>query len=223
MGIGTVLIAVAIIIVALPITLAFAGGEIDAILQDLQDKVDAQDFGNNPKAGDIICDLRLHVEGELDFDRTSPLYGTPLAIGNLEVYMGSQGNFPNVIEAVWSNCRNHGVFSLASFFGNIERLALVQGDTFDLQMTGVSKTNGKPLTENSNTKVWKNKVKFTTAQIPIVELTSVDLPVSWETDYFLTNVKVDDYRLNFISVGGGINNMGTNIPLKYDVNRPVFG
>jgi len=220
MGLGTVLIAVAIIIIGFPIVMAFAGQEIDSLLQDLEDKQDAQDFGNNPSAGDVRCDLKIHVEGELDFDRTS---GIPsfLQIGNLEVYMGNAGGYPQVVNAVWSNCRIQS-FSLVSFFGNIQRLALVQGDSFELEMTGKSNTNGKALTENSNTQVWRNDVEFTTVTIPIVELTSVDLPVSWQTDYFLTNVKIDDYELRFFAVGGSINNMGTNKPLQYDVDRPLL-
>lgn len=221
MGLQTILIVGAVLIIGVPISMAFAGEQWDALLQDIQDKEDAENFGNNPKTGDIICDLKIHIEGELDFDRTSPIPAF-LQIGNLEVYTGNAGGYPQIVEAIWSNCRTNGTFNLASFFGNIQRLALVQGDSFDLEMSGKSNTNGKPLTENSNTKVWRNEVQFTTVNIPIVELTSVDLPVSWQTDYFLTNVKSDDYQLNFFAVGGSINNMGTNKPLQYDIAKPIL-
>lgn len=220
-----IIFAIVILIIAIPFIMAYAGDAVDDIRQDREDQDNAKTFGNNPKAGDIICDLTVRIEGQLDFNRST--FAGSLGLGNLVVYMGEEGGFKPIAEYKWERCRTSGTFSLLSllsFFGNtgigLQELALITGDSFDIEMTGMSKTNGKLLTENSKIKVWTNEVIITTSIVPIIELSSTDVPIFWETHYYLTSVKADDYRVEFVAIGGSINEMDTNKPLRYTICGP---
>ena len=215
-------IIILFLIIAIPFVLAYAGDAVNDIFQNVEERKDARDFGNNPRSGDLVCDLIIRTGGQLDFDRTGIEFIEALR-SNVIVYMGTQGNHPYIAEYEWKNCRDFGNFSLLSFLSNIQNLrelTLIRGESFDLVLTGKSLTTGKPMTEDSNKKSWTKEIKITDSFIPIIELAEVDFPVSWEMTYYLTDVKADDYRISIIALGGSINNMNTNSPLKYNLCHP---
>ena len=69
--ITTLAVLAVVVVFGLPILGTYTGSALDANAQSIQDKQDAQDFGNNAGVGDIVCDLYLKVNGELDESKTN--------------------------------------------------------------------------------------------------------------------------------------------------------
>lgn len=225
----TIAVLAVVVVFGLPILGTFAGGAIQANQDAIDEQNDSNVFGNNPAPGKIICDLKITVYGELDFQdsRSGGWNNSIFHLGqSLAVFMGEGTAHPEIAKYQWVNCYKQGTMSFIPLMaydisGNTDDLVLFAqittfGDSFDLQMNGVSATNGKVLTEKSSTKVW-------TQRVDVKDWDQVELPLVWSEDFFLEKVVVDDYTLYFRAVNKQINEQGANQPISYDLLAPEFG
>ena len=224
--ITTLAVLAVVVVFGLPILGTYTGSALDANAQSIQDKQDAQDFGNNAGVGDIVCDLYLKVNGELDESKTNKWFELN-AFDPLIVYL-DENNFL-IYEWQETSCYQVGTnsfipliaynFNTGSGTGtSLQTNSLLPnitfGDSFGLELTGYG-PNGKLLTAKSTEKRWEEEVK-------IDDLESVNLPIGFTEEFFLRQVVVADYSLEFRAINQSINDEDTNKPLITFIKGPTF-
>lgn len=275
MSLSSLIIGIAIILIALPIVLTFAGDVVDDFADQINERDNAQTFGNNPVKGDLVCNLLIRVEGEQDLDRQNIFAVFNPLPQTLVIYMPQTGK-TQFASGTWSDCSERTGSSLLSFFDirqlttQLDELRIggndcrrtqtcgtegttispndvngnnipdveedfdndgipngedpdsdafgVQGytffDDFVLELTGTSDSNGKPLTAKFGTKlIWENDISVSNIQ-------DVKLPLLWNTEFFLKDVKADSYSIEFKGVERSINNQRTNAPIFFTISSP---
>lgn len=244
MPVVIIVVLVIIVLIAGPLIIAYTGNVVDQGRQDKQDRKDAETFGETPKIGDVVCDLAIIFRGEMDFDRTKEgfdeffnEFGPPgFSQSEFTVYIGEGTFFPQIAEYKWVNCYTAGTASLVPLFSmysqfvyDAQQMALFTlNENFELKMEGVSESTNRLLVDGNNNKVWKERIdSFHTVDNAFIEIDvdSVDrddLPIRWKVDFFLHNVKVDDYKLEITAISRSINDMGISEPIYYDVIGPKF-
>ena len=221
--ISTLAVLAVVVVFGLPILGTYAGGAVDDQQQQQQDRDDATTFGNNPKPGDVVCGLYLKITGELDNNRD-------LGFGQIELfesaYIYIDENNGLVYEWDIDSCYTTGSNSLIPLLAydfaptrSLQTNAFLPtisiGDTFDLELTGFSTTGGGLLTAKTTEKRWVEEVTIKDFEV-------VNLPISWTEEFFLHNVKVDNYVVEFRGIQQSINNQDTDKPVSFTIIPPNF-
>ncbi len=221
--ITTLAVLAVVVVFGLPILGTYAGGAVDDQQQKQQDKDDASSFGNNAEPGDVVCGLYLKVNGELDNNRD-------LGFGQFELfesaYIYINENSGLTYEWDIDSCYTLGTNSFIPLIAysfapssNLELNAFLPtisiGDTFELELTGFSTTGGGLLTAKSTEKRWVEEVTIKDFEV-------VNLPISFTEEFFLHNVKVDNYIVEFRGIQQSINNQDTDKPVSFTIIPPRF-
>ena len=226
-----VIILILFIIIGFPfITSAIAEFQEDN-KQSQEDRSEARSGGNNPQIGDIICTLFVEVRGEVDVDKQKSDIQRYFinALPNLEplyVYIGKGTYFPDGVRYHWDHCYQKGKTSLSPYLswwskgldGSTKLLSVVSvGNSFTLEMTGISDSNSRFLTSAGKTKTFETKVE-------IPDWKQIKVPYAWTGDFVIPEVTADDYTISIMvreqTLAG---KEGSAKPFTFKVTRPYFG
>jgi|APSaa5957512535_1039671.scaffolds.fasta_scaffold00325_75 hypothetical protein len=223
-GITTIAVLAVVVVFGLPILGTYTGAELDANADKVQDKKDAGEFGNNPTPGDVVCGLYLKIQGELDENRNLGLFEIEL-FESAYIYIDKNNGL--VYEWDIDSCYTTGgnsfiplvAYNLAGDGKKLQQNAFLPtftfGETFDMELTGFSTSGGGLLTAKSTEKRWIEEVT-------VKDFESVTLPISFTEEFFLHNVKVDNYIVEFRAIQQSINNEDTDKPISFDIVPPTF-
>ena len=197
--------------------------------QTQEDRNEAKSIGNNAQVGDIVCTLYVEVRGELDVDKGTNIIKRFFVnqLPNFEalyVYIGEGTYYPDGALAHWDHCYQKGSTAnsilpiyLSSWQKGLEgadelgnEMSVVSvGNSFTLEMRGVSDTSSRLMTSGGKTSTWSTKVE-------IPDFKQITVPYPWKADMVATEVLADDYAVT-------IRASGDTKPFTFSVKRPLFG
>lgn len=223
MGVTGIIIGLAVILIALLLIFPFFSDSFVKLQSEFDNTVEAQAIGNKPKSGDVVCDLKITVFGELDFanqDGRTVILANPFET-NLVVFMNKKTAHPEIAQYQWFNCYKSGTFPLAMLFGGVTGYELLTeakqldvsgialGDSFTMKISGES-DDGRLLIDKFGRTAWEKRVD-------VPDGSQIKIPYGFSVRYTLDDVVFDDYELKVQAVAKSINNMPANQPYIYHV------
>ena len=180
-------------------------------------------FGNDPKIGQEVCDLKFTLYGELDFknqDGRTKIFSTPDDL-LLHVFMNEKTDHPEIAKYEWKNCQPYGETSLLSLFGALSGLELLQqnllmldyrgfslGDNFTMRIEGEN-SMGEIMIDGDEVR-WER-------QVIIEQGAQITIPYSFELVYGFNDIVKEDYNLKITAKDKSINQQPVNKPYIYNV------
>ena len=224
-----IIIFIILLVIGFPFIASAVATFQDEQKQSQEDRNEARSVGNNAQAGDIVCTLYVEVRGELDVDKGTNIIKRFFInqLPNLEalyVYIGEGTYFPQGTIAHWDHCYQKGSNAnsilpiyLATWTKALEgsqelgnELSVVSvGNSFTLEMRGVSDTTARLMTSGGKTSTWTTDVK-------IPDFKQLTVPYPFKADLVATEVLADDYTIT-------IRASGDTKPFTFKIQRPYFG
>jgi len=230
---------VAVLILFSPVIAEYSDERIKEGEEEREDANDARTFGNSVVSGDVVCDVYIRLNGELDSDRTKSSFqqitdlfasdelkvyidGSDITVGHDFCFTAGSG-FGSTFSLLAESYSLHKIGLTPNSFTSLS--ILLPADDFEIEMTGKSKTNGRLLTEgifgSNPQKLWVEPVKVEGIFFDLL-IHKDDLPVRFSVEFFLDDVKNDDYIIEFIAKGKSINNQAQDKPYIYELKALEF-
>ncbi len=228
MGLILGLFAVAVIVIGLVIVLPMFSDSFAKAQESLDELNKATSAGNNPVIGDRVCDLKLKIYGELDFnnqDGKDIFIANPFEF-NLTVFINDKIEHQPFIETSWINCHTIGSNSFVGLLGGMSLLDMAQqnklssldvtgisaGDSFTIKIEGENQ-QGELLVDSQKRISWQKR-------IIINDGSQITIPFAFNHLFVLDDVVADNYEIKITALEKRLNNGGSNSFITYKVFAP---